>query len=521
MNNDTTIIIGSGINSLTAGAVLARAGEKVLVLERNDWFGGNMRTQELTVPGFHHDVFSGFHPLFTTSPAWKELQEELQEHGLHYLNTDIPIGVLLPDGRSGVFYRDRKKTVEVLNAEEAGDGDAYQQSMQAFAERQQIVFGLMGKELWSWDGVKLGMKAGFSLGTEGLISFLGDALPSARKWLENNFKSEVTRGLFAPWVLHMGLGPEDAASGLMERLVLASLEQTGMPVPRGGGQRLADALVSLIQAHGGELRHSVDVQKIIVEDDKATGVVTDRGRMNARRVLANVTPTQLYFRLLKDSPVPEGVKTSTKQYCYGRGCMQLHFALSASPQWPDERLKQAAIVHITSGLNGVSRAVNEATRGLLPAEGTIVFGQHTALDPSRAPEGQWTVWIQLQELPNFPTGDALDEIEVNGEWTDEIANAYADRITERLDRQLPGFHDSILGRHVLSPADLANININLVDGDPYSGQGSLDQLFFWRPIPELRRHETPFKHLYHIGASTHPGPGLNGTSGYLVAKDIL
>ena len=519
--SDPTLIIGSGINSLSAAAVLARAGEQVLVLERNNWFGGNMRTQELTVPGFLHDTFSGFHPLFTTSPVWKELHEELEAQGLHYLNTDVPIGVLLPDGRSGVFYQDRKKTIEALNALETGDGTAYQRAMEEFAQRQKVVFGLMGQELWSWDGVKLGMQAGFSLGAEGLITFLGDALPSARKWLENNFKSEITRGLFAPWVLHVGLGPEDAASGLMNRVVLASLEQTGMPIPQGGGQRLADALVAVIRAHGGELRSSVDVQQIHTHQDRVTGVTTDQGYLEAKRVLANVTPTQLYFRLLKDSSVPEDVKASTRQYRYGRGCMQLHLALNAPPQWPDERLRRAAIVHITPGLNGVSRAVNEATCGLLPAEGTIVYGQHTALDPTRAPEGQATAWIQLQELPNFPTGDALDEIEVHGEWTDEIANAYAERIINRLDQQLPGFRESIIGRNVISPADLANININLVNGDPYSGQGSLDQLFLWRPIPELRRHKTPYKNLYHIGASTHPGPGLNGTSGYLAAQDIL
>ena len=126
-----------------------------------------------------------------------------------------------------------------------------------------------------------------------------------------------------------------------------------------------------------------------------------------------------------------------------------------------------------------------------------------------------------QELPAYPEGDALGEIDCHGQWTDAIAEAYADRIVGILDDRLPGFKDSILERNIISPAELARINPNLVGGDPYSGAASLDQFLFWRPLPALRGHDTPVKNLYHIGASTHPGPGLNGTSGYLVAKQLV
>ena len=517
------LIIGSGIASLNAAALLARAGKKVLVLERNDWLGGNIRTREDWFPGFKIDQFSGFHPLFTTSPTYKELQKELEAAGLEYLNTDLPTGVLLPDGRSAVFYRERAKTVEELNRLHAGDGDAYRAQMEQFGKRQEIVFGLLNNEIMSFDGLLLGAKAGWQLGgTDGIISFLGDALPTARKWLENHFRSEVTRALFAPWVLHTGLGPDDAASSLMDRVIFASFEQTGMPVPKGGGQRLSEALIRIIEENGGELRTGVHVAEILTKGDRVSGIRTGTGEtIEAKIVLANVTPTQLYGKLLRQSSPDQEILESTENYRYGRGNMQMHLVLDRPPAWPDERLLQTGIVHLTPGLNGVSRAVNEATRGLLPAEPTIVFGQHAALDPSRAPEGKWTVWIQLQELPNFPSGDALDEIACDGSWTPAIAEAFADRVVAQIDRVVPGFADSIEGRKIMSPADLANLNINLVNGDPYSGQASLDQLFVFRPLPELRRHETPIKGLYHIGASTHPGPGLNGTSGHLVAKELI
>jgi phytoene dehydrogenase-like protein len=200
--------------------------------------------------------------------------------------------------------------------------------------------------------------------------------------------------------------------------------------------------------------------------------------------------------------------------------MQIHLALSEPPRWNgDERLAQTAIVHVTPGLDGVSRAVNEAERGLLPKEATIVVGQPLTMDPSRAPEGAGLLWIQLQELPWRVRGDAAGELDIgNGTWTEELRERYADRIVARLARQIPNLESAIKARKVLSPADLEAANINLVHGDPYSGALTLDQNFLWRPRPG---HATEVGRLWHIGASTHPGPGLGAGSGTLVAKQLL
>jgi phytoene dehydrogenase-like protein len=188
-------------------------------------------------------------------------------------------------------------------------------------------------------------------------------------------------------------------------------------------------------------------------------------------------------------------------------------------------LGKAAMVHVTPGLDGVSRAVNQAENGLLPAEATIVTGQPAALDPSRAPRGKAILWLQLQELPSQGElkGDALGEIAApaDGKWTVEVAEKYADRIIDRLARHIPNLKSAMLARKVLSPADLAQANINLVGGDPYSGACSLDQFFFWRPLRAVKNHSTPVEGLYQIGASTHPGPGLGGVSGLLTAKELL
>jgi phytoene dehydrogenase-like protein len=239
-------------------------------------------------------------------------------------------------------------------------------------------------------------------------------------------------------------------------------------------------------------------------------------------VLACVTPTQLYGRLLAEGDAPPRVRDAARRFRYGRGEMQIHLALSEPARWRgDERLARTPLLHLTPGLDGVSRAVNEADRGLLPAEATIALGQPMAVDPSRAPAGSWVIWVQLQELPPRPRGDAAGELDVgDGTWTEELREAYADRIVERIGRHVENLDVATIARVVMSPADLEAANPNWVGGDIYGGSCSLDQNLLFRPTPASPGHETPVDRLWHIGASTHPGPGLGAGSGYLVAKQL-
>ena len=240
-------------------------------------------------------------------------------------------------------------------------------------------------------------------------------------------------------MLHTGLGPDNAVSGFMTQVIACAVQLGGMPVPVGGGVRLVDALAGIVRDAGGELRTGAEVDRITVSGGRAAGVVLADGETvgATRAVVAGVTPTQLYGSLLRASDVPADVRAAAARYRYGRAGMQIHLALDEPPRWkgPDaDRLGRTAIVHVTPGLDGVSRAVNEAERGLLPAEATIVAGQPCAVDPSRAPDGKWIVWIQLQELPAGPVrGDAAGELDVgDGTWTEELREAYADRIVARL-----------------------------------------------------------------------------------------
>jgi phytoene dehydrogenase-like protein len=325
-------------------------------------------------------------------------------------------------------------------------------------------------------------------------------------------------------VLHTGLGPDQAVSGFMTQVIACALQLGGMPVPRGGGVRLVEGLATIVRDAGGELRTEAEVERILVADGRATGVrLADGETVGASRaVLACVTPTQLYGRLLAAGEVPDRVRESGLRFRYGRGEMQVHLALGEPPRWRgDERLARVPLLHLTSGLDGVSRAVNEADRGLLPAEATIALGQPAALDPSRAPEGSWILWVQLQELPPRPRGDAAGELDTgDGTWTEELREAYADRIVARIGRHVENLESALLGRVALSPADIEAANPNWVGGDIYAGSCALDQNLLFRPTAGTPGHGTPVDRLFLIGASTHPGPGLGAGSGYLVAKQL-
>ena len=522
MADADAVIVGSGINSLACAALLARAGWEVRVLERNDYLGGAIKTAEITEPGYFHDVFSTAHPLWVGGAAHAELGDELTARGLEYLNTELPSATLFPDGESAFLLRSGEENAEELDRHAGGDGAAWTRTLDEFLPNIDLAFGILGTELWSKQGLALGMKAYRRLGRRGLAQFVGEMTISTRDWLQQTFASERAHGLHAPWVLHTGLGPDAATSGFMSKVIAIAVQEGGMPIPRGGGDRLVQALVQLIRDHGGVLETGRDVEQVLVEDGLARGVrVADGEIVTARRaVIANVTPTQLYERLGVDGG---DVGERGRRYRYGRADMQIHFALSEPPRWDgDERLAGTTYVHVTPGLDGVSRAVSEADRGWLPAEGTIVVGQPLTMDPSRAPAGAGLLWVQLQELPWRVKGDAAGEIDVgDGRWTEALRERYADRIQGRLARHITNLESALRARTVLSPADLQAANCNLVHGDPYSGSLTLDQNFLWRPFPASPGHTTTVERLWHIGASTHPGPGLGAGSGTLVAKQLL
>jgi phytoene dehydrogenase-like protein len=520
------VFVGAGINSLAAAALLSKAGWNVCVLERNDYLGGCIKTStDLTEPGFTHEVLASWHPLWTGSPAYAELKADLDRRGVEYLNTELPTASAFPDGSSAFLTTSLEDNVAELDRHAAGDGDAWETMFARFMQHADLSFGVLGTELWSPAGLGIGRQALRRFGRRGLLAYVAAMLGTCRDWLGETFDSEAARGLLAPWVLHTGIGPDQATSGFMTQVIACALQQGGMPVPKGGGIALVEGLAGIVRDAGGELRTGAHVERILVSDGRAAGVrLADGETVQAgRAVVASATPTQLYRGLLDEQHSTPALAEAARRFRFGRGEMQIHLALKERPDWyGDDRLERTAVVHVTPGLDGVSRAVNEAERGLLPAEATIVCGQPVAIDPSRAPDGAWIIWIQLQELPaGRVKGDAAGELDVgDGTWTERLRESYADRVVARLGRHIQNLERATLRRVVLSPVDIEATNVNLVGGDIYGGSCALDQSFVFRPLPQAPGHRTPVENLWHIGASTHPGPGLGAGSGYLVYQEL-
>ena len=465
----------------------------MLVLERNDRIGGCMRTEEITAPGFVHDVMATTFVLFITSPAYAALgKPTLRGTGW---SSATPARRPACCGRTAAMPccaptappTSRRSTRSPRATATGIAGDVGEIERNAG-----LLFGLLGGSLWSYPTAQAAGGEAWRRGPRGLAAFFGEALVPARGWLESTYRSETIRALWAPWVLHAGLGPEDAFSGQIAKVIAFALEAAGAPIVKGGARNLLAAFEALIKERGGDIRTGADVASIVRADGRATGVRLASGETIARdkSVICSVTPTQLYGRLLGDGTRPTADARRRKNIATARAISRSTTRWTGRRAWRGEGLDKVALLHLTPGLDGVSKACNEAARGMLPEVPTICVGQPHALDPSRCPDGKAILWLQLPEAPRHIKGDAAGKLAApaDGRWTDALREAYADRVEAILASHIDGFKDSVIARRAYSPADLEAMNINLVGGDPYGGSSTIDQSFLWRPFKTSRNH---------------------------------
>lgn len=516
------VVIGSGINGLVAAVLLARAGCRVTVLERNAEPGGALVTERLTLPGYVHDALASWHGTFVNGPVWPLLRDELTARGVRYhAADDVVTATVRRDGSSVLLHRDPVVTAAGLGA----DGGPYLAELRRIRAVGPALGRLLGGEAVPTRLAATAARLLAAVGPTGTVDLTRQALSGGRAWAARTFTGSDVDALVAPWLLHAGLAPDSASGGLTGMLLMDGLHRAGLPVAEGGSRRLVDALCALLTDLGGRLEVGADATRIRVGSGRATGVAVADGReFPARRaVLACVTPQALYAGLLADEPtVPSRIRSAAGRFRYGRSAMQLHVALSAPLKWNDPRLASVPLVHLSDGGASVALACAQAEAGLLPARPTVVVGQQHVLDPSRVPAGAAALWIQLQELPRHPTGDAAGgtDAPVDG-WTPDVVQRYVDRVLGMVTEHAPNLDRVRLASAVLTPVDLGRRNVNFVGGDPYSGSAALDQALWWRPIPSVRGHRTVVDGLWHIGASTHPGAGLGGLSGYAAATALL
>jgi phytoene dehydrogenase-like protein len=297
-------------------------------------------------------------------------------------------------------------------------------------------------------------------------------------------------------------------------LVLAMVAQhVGMPVPVGGARRLATALTDAVREAGGVVRTGAEVTRVVVEGGRVVAVEAGDGtQVRVRRaVLADTGPRALFGTLVPDALVPARYRAGLRRFRYGTGVFKVDLALDGPVPWSAEGLAGCGVVHLSGDTAAMARAAYEARRGLVPGEPMLIVGQQSVADPTRAPSGGHTLWVETH-VPAVPRRQ--------GSW-DRARLAFLDVVLGRLEAHAPGLTGRIVGLSVRTPPDLEADNPNLVGGDLGAGSTSIDQQLVFRPVPGWFRYATPVRGLYLCSASAHPGGGVHGMVGRNCARRVL
>jgi len=468
MSKYDAVVVGSGPNGLAAAITLAQAKLSVLLLEAKSSVGGGMRSAELTLPGFTHDICSAIHPLGIGSPFFKSLP--LHQHGLQWIHPSAPLAHPFKDGTPVILERSLEETCQYLGE----DASAYRSLMQPFVE--------------NWDQLADDILAPlhFPRHPIAMARFGYYAIRSAEGLANKMFKNARTRGLFAGLAAHSIMPlqqPLTAAFGL----ILGVLgHAVGWPMPCGGTQKLADALASYFRSLGG----------VIVTDTKIAHLDE---LPPAQAIFLDVTPKQLLE--IAGDRFPSGYRKKLKKYRYGPGVCKIDWALSSPIPWKAKECARAGTVHLGGTLEEIAESERQVWEGKCPKNRFILVAQPTLFDSSRAPPGKHVAWAYC----HVPHGSAADMTGL---------------IESELNEFAPGFTDCILERSTMLPADLENYNPNYVGGDISGGVADIYQLFT-RPAARIVPYSTPIKGLYICSSSTPPGGGVHGMCGYHAAQAAM
>ena len=462
------VVVGSGPNGLSAAIVLARAGLSVLVLEAHETIGGGARTEELTLPGFKHDICSAIHPMGVMSPFFKTLP--LAEHGLVWLDSPYPITHPLDDGSAAVLELSVDKTAARLG----GDGDAYRRLMQPFASNAAALFDEILRPL------RLLPHHPFLLARFGL-----DGVRSALS-LAKRFRGDAARALFGGCAAHSFL-PLDGAGSASFGLVLAIAGHAiGWPCAKGGSGAIIEALASYFRSLGGTIKTATPVRSM--------GDVP-----SSRAVLFDVTPRQLAD--IAGDDLPPSYTKRLRSFRYGPGVFKIDWALDGPIPWRAEECRHSATVHVGGTIEEIAEHEAAIWQGRNTGRPFVLVAQQSLFDDSRAPDGKQTGWAYCH-VPHGSTDDMTDAIE------------------QQIERFAPGFRQRILARHTMNTAAYESYNANIVGGDISGGANTLAQVMA-RPFLRRDPYSTPNKRIYLASSSTPPGGGVHGMCGYWAARSAM
>lgn len=514
--NHDAIIIGAGQNGLACACYLAAAGLDVLVLERYHTLGGMTLTEELTLPGFLSDVHASGYQLANISPVPDELG--LLSRGVELIEPDIVYAHAFPDGRGIPVSRDLDRTIEAIAGFSQRDATACRMLFEHYrAEKPQIVASLFSPPE-SFAATASAMSA-----TPGGMDAYRFSLQSVRSWGNETFAAEEVRSLFGAFGLFVGSAPDDAGGAEVAWLFGAVLQAEGNNLVKGGMHHVSLAMAAFLEKHGGTVRTSAEVDRIVVSDSGATGVrLTDGEEIVANRlVVSSADPAQLVQRFLGADVVGQDIAGHMERYEWGDATMVMYVALDAPVSFAaGDEFEQAAHVHLTPpNVAEMAEAVNQCRAGQIPARPLIVAWNDSIIDPSRAPEGRHLKKFVVLGVPYAITGDSTGRVAAR-DW-DQAKGPYADYLLEMIEASyMPGLREHILACEVHSPVDLERKLSSAVRGT--IGHGALlpYQKGSMRPIPELGGYRTPIPNVYLCDSGCHPGAGVSMAAGRNAAQVI-
>lgn len=449
------MVIGSGPNGLAAAIELASAGLDVTVHEASAQIGGGARSAELTLPGFSHDICSAVHPLAVCSPCFERYP--LAAHGLEWIHPEVPVAHPLDDGSAVILDR----SLDVTCANLGPDGEAWRRLFEPLAG--------------AWPRLRHDVLAPllhFPHHPFALARFGLDAFRSARTLAESRFQDVRAQALFAGIAAHSTLPLEARPSAAIGLVLAMAAHGSGWPFPKGGSQRISDALAGYLRARGGRIRTESRL------DTLPEAAVT----------MCDITPRQLLA--LAGDRLPASYRRMLAGYRYGPGVFKLDWALAAPIPWSAPACRRAGTLHLGGTLPEIAAWESRYTGAPF-----VLLAQPTLFDPTRAPQGKHIAWAYCH-VPHNSAADLTDAIE------------------SQVERFAPGFRSHILARHVFTPAALERHNPNLVGGDINGGAMDLSQFL----LRQTRlRYRTPLDSVYLCSSTTPPGGGVHGMCGYHAA----
>lgn len=461
------VVVGSGPNGLAAAIVLQRAGLSVLVIEAKTTIGGGLRSEELTLPGFTHDICSAIHPLAAASPLFTQLP--LDQHGLEFIYPKIAAAHPFDDGSAAVLKSSVSDTAALLGA----DAKVYEK--------------LIGGVVKDWPSIINNILGPLSFPKNplGLSRFGLNALPSA-KFISKRFSTEKAKGLWAGMAAHSIMPLENLATSAIGIVLMAAGHVGGWPVPKGGSRAIANALGSYFQSIGGKIETDLYVKSF----DQIP---------SAKAVLFDVTPKQLLE--IAGHKFSSRYHSQLSKYQYGMGVFKMDFALDGPVPWKAREVADAGTVHLGSTFDEIALSERQTWSGKHAEKPYVLVAQQSVVDSSRAPQGKHTLWAYCH-VPNGSTVDMSDAIEI------------------QIERYAPGFRQRILKKHVFNTQQMNAYNPNYIGGDINGGAITPSQLFT-RPVLKASPYRTSAKGIYICSSSTPPGGGVHGMCGYHAANRAL